>query len=213
MSLENFDYVVSPEHDGLSGANVINSKGAIHYLTLNEINNEKNYLENKLDKDKDIIALILGGPTKYYDYNNENIIKIFTKVNKHLIENNLQLIFIPSNRTPKEIITFAKEYFNKNRLIVESVDKKAYLSSLAMSKYIVVTCDSSSMISEAALTGKPVYVAMIPPKRNDKRFRKFRSLFEELNIIKELGNELTSWSYKSLDETKRIALIIKEQLK
>ena len=72
MSLENFDYVVSPEHDGLSGANVINSKGAIHYLTLNEINNEKNYLENKLDKDKDIIALILGGPTKYYDYNNEN---------------------------------------------------------------------------------------------------------------------------------------------
>ena len=29
------------------------------------------------------------------------------------------------------------------------------------------------MISEAALTGKPVYVAMIPPKRNDKRFKKF----------------------------------------
>ena len=143
----------------------------------------------------------------------KNIIKIFSKVNKHLIENNLQLIFVPSNRTPKEIITFAKEYFNKNRLIVETVDKKAYLSSLALSKYIVVTCDSSSMISEAALTGKPVYVAMIPPKRNDKRFKKFRSLFEELNIIKELGNDLTSWSYKSLDETNRVALKIKEQLK
>ena len=69
------------------------------------------------------------------------------------------------------------------------------------------------MISEAALTGKPVYVAMIPPKRNDKRFKKFRSLFEELNIIKELGNELTFWSYKSLDETSRVASKIKEQLK
>ena len=213
VSIENFDYVISPEHDGLSGANVINSKGAIHYLTLNEINNEKNYLENKLEKDKDIITLILGGPTKYYDYNNENIIEIFSKVNKHLIENNLQLIFIPSNRTPKETIAFAKKYFNKNRLIIETVDKKAYLSSLALSKYIAVTCDSSSMISEAALTGKPVYVAMIPPKRNDKRFKKFRSLFEELNIIKELGNELTSWSYKSLDETSRVASKIKEQLK
>ena len=213
VSLENFDYIVSPEHDGLNGKNVINSKGAIHYLTLKEINNEKHYLENKLEKDKDIITFILGGPTKYYDYNNENIIKIFSKISKHLIENNLQLIFVPSNRTPKEIITFAKEYFNKNRLIVETVDKKAYLSSLALSKYIVVTCDSSSMISEAALTGKPVYVAMIPPKRNDKRFKKFRSLFEELNIIKELGNDLTSWSYKSLDETNRVALKIKEQLK
>ena len=69
------------------------------------------------------------------------------------------------------------------------------------------------MISEAALTGKPVYVAMIPPKRNDKRFKKFRSLFEELNIIKELGNELTFWSYKSLDETNRVASKIKEKLK
>ena len=213
VSLENFDYIVSPEHDGLNGKNVINSKGAIHYLTLKEINNEKHYLENKLEKDKDIITFILGGPTKYYDNNNENIIKIFSKISKHLIENNLQLIFVPSNRTPKEINTFAKEYFNKNRLIVETVDKKAYLSSLALSKYIVVTCDSSSMISEAALTGKPVYVAMIPPKRNDKRFKKFRSLFEELNIIKELGNDLTSWSYKSLDETNRVALKIKEQLK
>ena len=144
---------------------------------------------------------------------NENIIKIFSKVNKHLIENNLQLIFIPSNRTPKEIITFAKEYFNKNRLIIETVDKKAYLSSLALSKYIVVTCDSSSMISEAALTGKPVYVAMIPSKRNDKRFRRFRNLFEKLNIIKELGDELTLWSYKNLNETNRIALEIKDKLK
>ena len=213
MSLENFDYVVSPEHDGLSGANVINSKGAIHYLTLNEINNEKNYLKNKLEKDKDIITLILGGPTKYYDYNNENIIKIFSKVNKHLIENNLQLIIIPSNRTPKETIIFAKEYFNKSRIIIDNIDKKAYLSSLALAKYIVVTCDSSSMISEAALTGKPIYVAMIPPMKNDKRFIKFRSLFKDLNIIKELGEDLTSWSYESLNETQRVASIIKEKLK
>ena len=69
------------------------------------------------------------------------------------------------------------------------------------------------MISEAAITGKPIYVAMIPPKRNDKRFKKFRSLFENLNIVKELGNELTTWSYESLNETNRIALEIKEKIK
>ena len=213
VSLDSFDYIVSPEHDELNGPNVINSKGAIHYLTLDEINNEKSYLENKLEKDKDIITLILGGPTKYYDYNNKNIINIFSKINKHIIENNLQLVVIPSNRTPKETVTFAKEYFSKNHLIVEKVDKQSYLSSLALSKYIVVTCDSSSMISEAVLTGKPIYVAMIPPKRSDNRFKKFRSLFEELNIIKELGDKLTLWSYKNLDETNRVALKINEKLK
>ena len=213
VSLNNFDYIVSPEHDNLYGSNVINSKGAIHYLTLNEINQEKSYLENKLEKNKDILTFVLGGPTKYYDYSNENIIRIFSNINKHLIENNLQLILIPSNRTPKETIIFAKEYFNKSRIIIDNIDKKAYLSSLALAKYIVVTCDSSSMISEAALTGKPIYVAMIPPMKNDKRFSKFRSLFKDLNIIKELGEDLTSWSYKSLNETQRVASIIKEKLK
>ena len=213
VSLDNFDYIVSPEHDNLSGSNVINSKGAIHYLTLSEINEEKSYLENKLEKNKDILTLILGGPTKYYDYSNENIIRIFSNINKHLIENNLQLIIIPSNRTPKETIVFAKEYFNRSRIIIDNIDKKAYLSSLALAKYIVVTCDSSSMISEAALTGKPIYVAMIPPMKNDKRFIKFRSLFKDLNIIKELGEDLTSWSYESLNETQRVASIIKEKLK
>ena len=213
VSLKNFDYIISPEHDNLKGTNVISSKGAIHYLTLKEIDESKNYLEERIDIKKDIIALILGGPTKYYDYTNTNIINIFSKINQYLIDKNLQLIVIPSNRTPKETITFAKEYFNKNRLIIENVDKKAYLSSLALSKYIVVTCDSISMISEAAITGKPIYVAMIPPKRNDKRFKKFRSLFENLNIVKELGNELTTWSYESLNETNRIALEIKEKIK
>ena len=66
-----------------------------------------------------------------------------------------QLVVIPSMRTPKNIIHFAKEFFGENHTVIEQVDKKAYLSALALSEFIVVTCDSSSMISEAALTGKP----------------------------------------------------------
>ena len=96
--------------------------------------------------------------------------------------------------------------------MIDVVDKSAYLSSLALSKYLVVTCDSTSMISEAALTGKPVYVAMIPALRNDKRFKRFRSLFEKLNIIKKLDNKLETWSYEKLDEADRIALEIKQKI-
>ena len=68
------------------------------------------------------------------------------------------------------------------------------------------------MISEAALTGKPVYVAMIPAIRNDKRFQKFRKLLESMNIIRKLEDEIDSWSYEKLDETNRIARLIKEKL-
>ena len=212
VSLKNFDFVIIPEHDEIEGENVLTSKGAIHYLTLEEIKDCKNYLEDKIDKNKDVITLILGGPTKYYSYKEENIINIFSKIKKNLIENNLQLIVIPSNRTPKNTINFAKEYFDKNRLVVENVDKQAYLSSLALSKYIVVTCDSSSMISEAALTGKPIYVGILPSLKSDYRFQKFRNLFKELNIIRELEDTLEIWNYEKLDETNRIAQEIKEKL-
>ena len=212
VSLENFDIIVAPDHDSLDGPNVLISKGAIHYLTLDEIEKAKDYLVSKIEKQKEVVTLILGGPTKYYNYDNESMIKIFSKINKQILEKNMQLIIIPSNRTPEKIIQFAKEYFNKNRLIVDSVDKQAYLSSLALAKYIIVTCDSSSMISEAALTGKPVYVAMIPSVRNDKRFQKFRNLLESMNIIRKLEDDLDTWSYEKLDETNRIAKQIKEKL-
>ena len=212
VSLENFDIVVAPDHDSLDGPNVLISKGAIHYLTLDEIEKAKDYLVSKIEKQKEVVTLILGGPTKYYNYDNESMIQIFSKINKQILEKNMQLIIIPSNRTPEKIIQFAKEYFNKNRLIIDNVDKQAYLSSLALAKYIIVTCDSSSMISEAALTGKPVYVAMIPAMRNDKRFKKFRDLLESMNIIRKLEDSLDTWSYEKLDETNRIAKQIKEKL-
>ena len=212
ISLDKFDFIVAPDHDGLQGPNVYTSKGAIHYLTIEEINKTRNYLENRIEKNKDVVSLILGGPTKYYDYSDKNMINIFSKINKNLINKNLQLIVIRSNRTPQKTISLAKEYFNKNRTVIDNVDKKAYLSSLALSKYIVVTCDSSSMISEAALTGKPIYVAMIPPLKNDKRFKKFRELFENLNITRNLDQEFEIWNYEKLDETNRIASEIKKKI-
>ena len=212
ISFKNFDFIVVPDHDSINGPNILISKGAIHYITTDEINKAKDYLLNKIQKERDVVTLILGGPTKYYNYSNENIIQIFSKINKQMLEKNLQLIVIPSNRTPEKIIQFAKEYFNKNCLIVDTVDKKAYLSSLALANYVVVTCDSSSMISEAALTGKPIYVAMIPATRDDKRFQKFRNLLESMNIIRKLEYEMDTWSYEKLDETNRIARIIKEKL-
>ena len=213
VNFNNFDFIVAPEHDSIEGQNVISTKGAIHYLTDNEITKNKDYLNSFVKKDqRKICSLILGGPTKYYDYSSENMKNIFSILNSLIKKNDFQLIVIPSMRTPKNSIDYAKEYFGKNHTIIDIVDKKAYLSALSISERIVVTCDSSSMISEAALTGKPIYVANISPKKNDKRFQKFRNLFRELNIIRNLGEEEENWNYQKLDETNRVAKIIKQKI-
>lgn len=212
VNLKYFDIIVTPEHDGVTGDNVISSKGAIHYLTEQEISSSKDYLVGRLDNKKNYLGLIIGGPNKYYNYSNQIIERVLLKVKKISELNKLQVIAIPSIRTPKNIITMTSEILGENHLAINEVDKRAYLSTLAISKYLVVTCDSTSMISEAAITGKPVYVEELPAKKNDYRFKKFRDLFTKLNIIKKLDKNLEDWTYKKLDETNRIAKEIKEKI-
>ena len=212
VSLDNFDFVVVPEHDSIKGENVITSKGAIHYLRNDELDENINYLKSRVVKEK-LVTLIVGGPTKYYDYQEKSIKEIFSKVYENFINKGFQLIFIPSMRTPKKIIDLAKNYFDENQIIITQVDKKAYLSSLKLSDYIIVTCDSTSMISESAITGKPIYVAQMKPKKKNERFMKFFELFKSLNIIKDLGGTIEDWNYEKLNETDRISSYIKEKIK
>ena len=212
VDLNNFSYVIAPEHDGLAGKNVYSTKGAMHYLTKEEIDNHTNYLKDKVQSEKEYFLLILGGPTKHYDYSEGNIINIFNLYNDLITKNNLQGIIIPSMRTPKNTIDLAKNKLGEKNLVIDTVDKKAYLSALSLAKYIAVTCDSTSMISEAALTGKPIYVADIPTKKNDQRIQKFKELFHQLNITKKLDTKLETWDYEILDETSRVAKEIKKQL-
>ena len=213
VSLSNFDFIIAPEHDSLFGENVVTSRGAIHYLTNDELIENENYLKPRIDSQKKIISFIIGGPNKYYDYNDKIIDEIFLKIENNFIRNNYQAIIIPSMRTPKNIIEKAQNYFDKNQIIVLDVDKKAYLSALKLADHIVVTCDSTSMISEAAITGKPIYVAQMPSIKSNQRFKEFFNLFESLKIIKNLDSSVESWNYEKLDETNRISGYIKDKIK
>ena len=212
VSLNNFDFIVVPEHDGLIGENVLTTKGAIHYLTNDELAQNESYLKSKINNQKKIVSFIIGGPNKYYNYSEKIIDEIFLKIKKNFIEKNYQAIIIPSMRTPRNIIQKAQNYFDNNQIIIPNVDKKAYLSSLKLADHIVVTCDSTSMISEAALTGKPIYIAQIPTIKSNQRFKEFFNLFESLNIIKNLDTSVENWDYKKLDETNRISSYIKDKI-
>ena len=212
VSTKNFDVIIAPEHDSLKGVNILESKGAIHYITGPEINNAKSYLNNRVNSQK-IVSLILGGPNKYYDFNLGQLIEVFNKVRSNFINKGFKIIVIPSMRTPKLIIDLAIKEFNKDGYVANHIDKQAYLSSLALATYVVITSDSTSMISEAAISGKPIFIAHMKAKKNNYRFKKFYKLFNELGITRNLGQKVENWSYNQLNEAERIALIIKNKLK
>ena len=212
VSLDKFDLIICPEHDNITGNNVIKTTGAIHYLSEKEISKENNYL--KIDKEnKKIIAFIIGGPNKYYTYSEKEIDFLFNKIKSIFTRDKYKLVVIPSYRTPSDIIKKAFNSFGHDHMVIKDIDKKAYLSALSISDYIVVTCDSTSMISEAAITGKPIYVAQMNSRKNNLRFQKFFSQFKQLNIIKDLTDKIDLWSYSKLDEVNRISPLINEKIK
>ena len=212
VSFKNFDAIIAPEHDNLSGDNVYSSKGAIHYITESEIKKAEPYLTNKIKSQK-LVSLILGGPNKYYSFNKDQLIEIFNEIKSKFISKGYKVIVIPSMRTPKISIELATKELGASGYVVNSVDKQAYLSALALADNVIVTCDSTSMISEAATSGKPIFVAYMKPKKNNYRFKKFYRLFNEIGITRDLGDQIESWTYNKLNEAERIAAIINSKLK
>ena len=211
VSFKNFDAIVAPEHDNLKGENVITSKGAIHYITKAEIEKAKPYLVEKTKNGK-LVSLILGGPNKYYSFSNEELTQIFGEIKSNFISQGYKAIVIPSMRTPIRIIDLAIKEFIPNGFVVNNVDKQAYLSSFALANSIVVTCDSTSMISEAAISGKPIFVAHMKPKRNNYRFQRFFQLFRKMGIIRNLGEKVEKWTYNHFNEAERIASLVHSKL-
>jgi len=117
-------------------------------------------------------------------------------------------------RTPKTIIALAKKEMGNFGYVVDTVDKQAYLSAYALATYIIVTCDSISMISEAMASGKPIYVAHMKVKRNNYRFKRFFELFESMGIIKNhISPHDKNWTYKKHNEAVKIALVLKKKIR
>ena len=212
VSLNYFDLIVSPDHDKLSGDNVINTKGSIHYVTKKDILENAHFLNINKEKKK-IVSFIIGGPNKYFKFTNEQIDHLFNDVKRIFTTDKYKIVIIPSYRTPERVIKKAFEAFSFNHTVIRAVDKRAYLSSLSIADHLVITGDSTSMISEAAVTGKPIYVAMLASSKISTKFSKFYDQFKKLGIIKELDDSIDNWSYDKLDEVNRIVPKIKEKMK
>ena len=204
-----FDFIIAPEHDGLTGGNVFSSKGAIHYISNEEIEDAR-----QTKKNKNILTVILGGPNKYYNFSLQELKNIFTYIDQHFLSNFSQLLIVSSRRTPEAINSYLIDrYKNNNKVHVDnSSNRENYIKALAHADRIIVTSDSISMISEAATTGSPIHIAQLNPVKNDYRFMKFLNLFRDLNIVKLLDEKQENWTYDKLYETKRIADLIKNKI-
>ena len=204
----NFNYVIAPNHDKLDGSNVLKTTGAIHQFTNKIINDCKNYIDIK-NKDK-LVSVIIGGPNQHYEFSIKAVKSLINHI-KFLKKkyNEYSFYIIPSRRTNKSILNLLIKELNEIAFVWDKQTVNPYLFSLKFSNFFIVTSDSSSMISECAFTGKPIYVYHLPFKRVSNRISNFHKEFEEKKITRKLSDSLDIWEYSKLNEAERIAGILR----
>jgi len=212
ISFNNFNYIIAPNHDNIEAKNVINSVGALHKFSNEIISNTEN-IENI--NTKNLVTCIIGGQNQHYYFNINEAEDLCSKL-KNLKQNNpnINLLVLTSRRTADSIKKILKKNLSSISKIWLGKGQNPYEFALKYSTHFIVTSDSTSMISESAITGMPIYIYNLPFKRVSKRFERFHDEFKNLNITRDFSDEimLSKWEYIPLNESKRISGIIKERI-
>jgi mitochondrial fission protein ELM1 len=207
-----FDVVVAPLHDQIAGPNVIATTGSLHGITRDSLAEAARRFAPKLAHLKrPLVAVLVGGDNKVFRLTPALTRRLCDRL-KALVEKfGAGLAVTPSRRTGAANEAVLREVLAPlGAEIWDGSGENPYLGYLALADAIVVTGDSVNMVSEACATGKPVYVFDLDG--GSAKFRRFHERLRADGITRPFDGTLASWSYAPLDDTMRIAAIIKSRL-
>jgi len=208
-----FDLIVAPQHDHLSGPNVVSTKGAIHKITPQKIKEGvKTYGALFKDFPRPYSTVLLGGNTNRYKMTQEAFENLLQAI--LLIRDKTQgsVLVTPSFRTPFQDI-LKKTLMNEPDIFLVDLEKvNPYLAMLGVADYIFVTDDSVNMVCEACFTGKPVYILPLLGHRDTKPKEFIQGLVQD-GIVRIFQGSIDSWTYKPFNDTAKIAALVREKMK
>ena len=95
-------------------------------------------------------------------------------------------------------------------VVWDGTGENPYFAFLATADTIVTTEDSVNMVTEAAGTGKPVYVQRL--KGSSTRLGRFHELMRERGATRPFAGKIESWSYAPINDTELVAGAIRRAL-
>ncbi len=170
-----FDLVITPRHDGISGSNVISVTGALA-APAKPTKDVIAHFKNTLVSGKPTLVMLIGGNTPNYTFSPNTVNKWCAAVSTHLAHTPMNVLISFSRRTSgdiRELVTTASQKWNA--YIWDEKLPNPYPFFLKSADVFMISQDSVSMVSEAALTGKPVYLLPLESKQS-----KFDTFYAEL---------------------------------
>ncbi len=198
ISPRNFDLVAVAHHDALRGDNVVVTDGAPNRITPERLSSAPPIYTST----KPLVGVLIGGNSKTHRLSDEGMDSLIQQL--EMIARDYALLITVSRRTDasqaRKLIDALKQ---TDAYIWDGSGHNPYFSILAHASYLLVTNDSVSMLSDAATTGKPLY--MLELDGRSPKFDRFYAHFRNLGVARPFNGVLENWAYSPLADAQKIA--------
>ena len=200
-----FDVVFAPEHDDLTGSNVETMIGSPNRVTDTLIIAQTLKFAEALSQiPMPRVAMMIGGSSKTHRMTKSDHAKHLQAAHLALTQG-YSVLVTPSRRTPiwaiEDYKRLASDY--DNVWLFDGAGENPYFAFLGGAEAILVTEDSTNMLTEACATGKPIFRLPMSGKAG-----KFEKLYESLSTHCNLAiftDNFEGAPYSALLETDRVA--------
>jgi mitochondrial fission protein ELM1 len=207
-----FDLVAAPVHDNFEGTNVITTFGAVHSVTSARLAEAAKSFAAKVDPlPRPRVGVLLGGESQAFSFPPGDAAAFGEKLAKLAADSGGSLLVTPSRRTRGDsLAALSRAIAPVPHFVWDGTGENPYFAFLALSDAIVATEDSVNMVTEAAGTGKPVYVQPLAGKST--RLSRFHALMRERGATRPFEGRLETWSYAPINDTEVVASAIRRAL-
>lgn len=207
-----FDVMITPQHDELTGDNVVSTLGSASYFPAEAVEEAGMAFADLADERTKSAIVILGGDSKTHTFDKAAMARLDAQL-RGVAAAGWRLRITCSRRTPIP----ARAYF---RTLADELGARfwegerdgpnPYIAWLLFSEAAIVTEDSTNMLSDAAYFGLPVHMARLTGR--SQKFDRLHKSFIDKGIARWLHGGLESWSYEPLREAEKVADKIVETL-
>jgi len=190
--------------------------GSLHNSE-NKIKTARGSIKTRYPHLQNFIALLLGGDTKKHKFSSEEAISLAKQVSEISSNHGINVFITFSRRTSQKVKEIFMAEFSWPHIIYDPIyssEENPYYGMLADSDFLITTCDSVSMCSEATASGKPLYI-FCPESQLMTKHRYFVQQLVDLEIARLLTPQIKvieSYRYSPFNESYKVANFIRENI-
>ncbi|MDA0229108.1 MAG: mitochondrial fission ELM1 family protein [Proteobacteria bacterium] len=201
LGLARFDLIVVPRHDGIVGANIFTTRGALSRVNAVALNAAAaEFAPAFADLPRPLVACLIGGASRRHRFTSADGRALGEALAKLSAETGGGLLITPSRRTPAPSFAALEVALDgAPAYIWRGKGANPYLGFLAVANAVLVTGDSVSMVSDACASGKPVHIFPVAGRRS-ARFSRFFAALEAEDAVRPFTGSVESRDYEPLND-------------